>query len=217
MRLFWIGSAAGLAFISGGLLLYTEGMQPHVSSVPIIPAQPRHPVTTAMTSETASMSRKVAPAFSVKDVSGKTVSIGSPNADRPQFVYFVLDGCPCSFDAEPIFQDLSQQFKGQVDFVTVTDGDAKKAKQWWMQMSVPYSVISDPKLDLMKAYGATNALFSALISRDGHIVKMWPGYSIDILHEMNRLMAKEAGIPEKPFDTKYAPKDRSSGCAYFLG
>jgi peroxiredoxin len=217
MRLFWIGGAAGLALVFGGLLLYTEGMRPHMSSTQLIPDQPRHPVTPLMTTVTAAMSRKVAPAFSVIDVSGKSVSIGSPNAERPQFVYFVLDGCPCSFDAEPIFQDLSQQFKGKVDFVSVTDADQKKAKQWWMQMSVPFPVISDPKLDLMKAYGATNALFSALISRDGHIVKMWPGYSIDILHEMNVLMSKEAGVPVKPFDTKYAPKDRSSGCAYFLG
>jgi hypothetical protein len=53
-----------------------------------------------------------------------------------------------------------------------------------------------------------------LLSKDGKVVKMWPGYSVDILQEMNSLMAKEAGVPEKPFDTKYAPKQQASGCAF---
>jgi hypothetical protein len=31
---------------------------------------------------------------------------------------------------------------------------------------------------------------------------------------MNSLMSKIAGVPEKPFDTKYAPTTKATGCAF---
>jgi peroxiredoxin len=170
-----------------------------------------------MSKETGAKTEKFAPAFQLKDVDGKDVILASPGGERPQFVYFVLDGCPCSFEAEPLFHDLAERFEGQVDFVSVTDAGVEKAKKWNVQMLVPYPVVSDPKKEVIKAYGAKNSVYSALLSKDGKIVKMWPGYSVRILQEMNAMMAKLSGVPEKPFDTKYAPVADSSGCAFYLG
>jgi peroxiredoxin len=216
MKLPWIGLFGGLALACGGLLLLTAAKRPHVETTDIEFSEPRHPVTPEMTRKADAETRALAPGFTVKDVLGKEVTLASPSADRPQFVYFVMDGCPCSFDAEPLFHDLSKQFKDQVDFVSVTDAKADKAKRWYTQMLVPYPVIADPDLELIKAYKATNSVFSVLLDKSGHIEKMWPGYSVDILKEMNSLMAKLAGVPEKPFDTKYAPIKKSSGCAFPL-
>jgi hypothetical protein len=217
MRLSWIGLPAGLALASAGLLLYTQAQKPHYDGGEIIQPQPKHPVTSDMTRATAAKARKKAPPFIATDVAQKKVYIAQEGSEKPQFLYFVLDGCPCSFDAEPLFQDLYEHLGRRVEFISVTDAEFNKAKRWWHQMTVPYSVVSGSDLTLMKAYEAKNSVYSALISKDGKIVKMWPGYSIDILTEMNQLMSVEAGIPIKPFDTKYAPKERSSGCPFKIG
>ena len=197
-------------------MLLTAAKRPHVEETDIEFGQPRHPVTPEMTVKTDAVAKKVAPAFTVKDVVGKEVTLASPAAERPQFVYFVMDGCPCSFDAEPLFHDLSKQFEGEVDFVSITDAKPEKGKKWFTQMLVPYPVIADPELELINAYKATNSVFSVLIDKNGHIDKMWPGYSVDILKEMNSRMAKLAGVEEKQFDTKYAPIKKTSGCAFLL-
>lgn len=216
MKLPWIGLFGGLALAFGGLLLLTAAKQPHVEQTDIEFSEPRHPVTPEMTKLTDAEAKTVAPGVTVKDVMGKEVALASPAAERPQFIYFVKDGCPCSFDAEPLFHDLSKQFKGDIDFVSVTDATPEKAKRWYTQMLVPYPVVSDPKQDLINTYKATNSVFSMLVDKSGHIDKMWPGYSVDILKEMNSRMAKLAAVPEKPFDTKYAPEKKASGCAFLL-
>jgi peroxiredoxin len=214
MRLFWIGVPAGLALASAGGLLYYMGTLPKVKTVDVISGQPRHPVTAAMSREAEAKAKKIAPAFNTKDVQGKPVVIGSPGAERPQFIYFILENCPCSIEAEPLFQDLAERFEGKVDFISVTNAGPEKAKQWDVQMLPSYPVISDPAKEIIRAYEAKNSVYSALLSRGGQIVKLWPGYSVDILKDMNSLMAKESGSHEKPFDTKYAPKQQSSGCAF---
>ena len=63
-------------------------------------------------------------------------------------------------------------------------------------MLVPYPVISDHSEELINAYKATNSVFSVLLDRRGRIDKMWPGYSVGILKEMNSRMARLAGVPE---------------------
>ena len=81
-------------------------------------------------------------------------------------------------------------------------------------MDVPYPVVPDPTKRIIHAFEAKNALYSALVSTGGRIVKMWPGYSKDLLLEMNTTLAREAGVPEKPFDTKFAPIEKSTGCTF---
>ena len=183
-------------------------------SVPgMLPFGPAHPVTSKMEEETAARSRKAAPVLSLTSYDGKPVSLGR-ETDRPIFVYFVKQGCPCSFDAEPLFNDLYDHLNRKVDFVSVTDADEKGAKRWSTEMSVPYPVISDTKAHAMHLYGAKSSVYGALLDRKGRIVKMWPGYSKGFLREMNTLMSKVAEIPEKPFDTKYAPIEKATGCAF---
>jgi len=201
-----------------GGLLWVEAKarseMPYSSSKDIFSSEPRHLVTQQMTAETQARQNALEPVVNTFDVAGKPVSIGSRTAPRPEFVYFVVDGCPCSFDAEPLFHDLYKQFKGSVDFVSVTNGSLEKAKLWSSELSVPYPVVADPKEEIIHAYGAKAAIYSVLITKDGHIARMWPGYSKDLLLEMNSLMAKLSGLPERKFDTKYAPKTKATGCAF---
>ena len=215
MRTLWITVPAGLAFASAGGLMLLLANQGHTSGPTInLREAVEHPVTAEMTRETDAKAAKVATAFAVQDFEGKPVTIAPANGERPQFLYFVLDGCPCSYDAEPLMQRLSKRYKGKIDFVTVTNAETQKAREWSVQMLVPYPVISDAKKEIIDAYGAKSSVYSVLISKDGKIVKMWPGYSKDILAEQNKMMAKVAGVKETPFDAQYAPVERATGCAF---
>lgn len=205
---------AGLALACAGAALIVAANRPHSSETQDLVAPARHLVTPIMLRETAAETKKPAPAVHALDSEGKEVALGSTNALRPQFVYFVLDGCPCSFDAEPLFHKLAKQFAGKVDFVSVIDAPKSRAHEWATQMLVDYPVIPDPDKKIIHAYGARASVYSALLDRDGRIVKMWPGYSADYLREMNKLMADVSGTPERPFDPEYAPKVKATGCAF---
>jgi hypothetical protein len=53
-----------------------------------------------------------------------------------------------------------------------------------------------------------------LLDQNGLIVKRWAGYSQDYLVEMNIEMSKLINEKPIPFDTAYAPKNRTSGCSF---
>lgn len=215
MKPLWLAVPATLALVSGGAVLLMASQDPIViGEQKLLQAPVRHEVTAVMNKETAAQTKKIAPAFEVKDVEGKVVTLAPANGQRPQFVYFVLDGCPCSFDAEPLFQELYERYKGKIDFISVTDGDEKKARTWSDQMLVPYAVVPDPNLEIIHAYNARSSVYSALVTPDGHIEKMWPGYSKGILEEQNKKMAEALGIKPEPFDAKYAPVEKAAGCAF---
>lgn len=176
-------------------------------------SEPRHPVTPEMEKAVSKLDRKVAKFFKLPNTDGKTTLIGG-EGDKPMFVYFVKKGCPCSFDAEPILQKLYAHLGGKVEFVSVSDAATADAAKWKKDLHTPYSVVSDPKLETMKAYEAEASVYSTLIDRHGMIVKRWAGYSKAYLVEMNELMAKQLGEEPKPFDTQYAPEKTSTGCSF---
>ncbi len=175
--------------------------------------QPRHPVTAEMEAGVTKLDRKVGKFFRLPDTTGKQTLIGG-QGPKPQFLYFVKKGCPCSFDAEPLLQSLYKHFGGRVDFISVTDASPADALKWVSDLKVPYPVVSDPKLETMEAYQAPASTYSTLLDKNGLIVKRWAGYSKEYLVEMNTEMAKALGEEVKPFDTQYAPLTRTSGCTF---
>jgi hypothetical protein len=123
-------------------------------------------------------------------------------------VVFIKNGCPCSIDAQPLFNRLARKYQGKVDFIGIID---KEGEEFSNQFLVAFPVVEEPSKGLMKAYDARASVYTALIARNGHIVKMWPGYSADWLKEMNALMAKASATKETPFDPQNAPKEKASG------
>ncbi|RYG17380.1 hypothetical protein EON82_23935 [bacterium] len=169
----------------------------------------RHEVTAQMELETKAQANRLAPVFDRKDVFGKDARAGK--GDRPQMVIFIKNGCPCSIDAQPLFNRLARKYEGKVDFVGIID---KEGKEFSNQFLVAFPVVEEPSKGLMKAYDARASVYTALIARNGHIVKMWPGYSAGWLKEMNALMAKASATKETPFDPQYAPQEKASGCPF---
>lgn len=211
-KFFILAVAAALAS-AGGLMVYLS-TQPVVVNQPIISSEPRHLVTPEMTKFTDGRALKVAAAFERTDPFGKKVRTADTTSGRPQFVYFIKDGCPCSVEVEPLFHDLSKRFGDKIDFIGVINRKDDIARRWHTEMFMPYTVVADPSLEIIKAYGATNSAFSALVSRGGKIVKMWPGYSIGLIKDMNATMASETGQKATTIDTKWAPKKAASGCRF---
>ena len=178
-------------------------------------SQPRHPVTAEMADRVKKLNRKVGKFFKLPDSNGKPVLIGG-QGPKPQFLIFVKKGCPCSYDAEPLMQDLYKHFGGRVEFIEVTDADIADAHAWATDkdLHIPYPVVSNKKLDVMEAYQAPASTYSTLLDQNGLIIKRWAGYSKDYLEEMNQEMSKVLGEKATVFDSKYAPKAHTSGCTY---
>lgn len=169
----------------------------------------KHFVTARMELESKAAANKVAPAFTRKDPYGTEVSVGK--GPRPQFVLFIKRGCPCSIDAQVLFSRLALKFKDSVEFVGIIDKDGK---EFATQFKASFPVVEEPSLGLMKAFDARASVYCALVARNGHIVKMWPGYSGPWMKEMNALLSKAAAVKETPFDPQYAPEEKTSGCPF---
>lgn len=198
--------------VSGGTILYLASTRG--KTVPGVDLnQPRHPVKPEMEAAVTKLNQRAAPLYKLPDTTGKSVSIGG-QGDRPQFIYFIKKGCPCSFDAEPLFHDLYKKFAGKIDFISITDAEFKDAKKWSIDLKVPYSVVPNPKLEVMEAYQAPSSVYNSLVSKEGIIVHRWAGYSKGYLTEMNEEMSKLVGEELKPFDVKYAPVANTTGCSY---
>ncbi len=204
----------GIGLFCVGILLFVNAKPSSKDDSGIIYGQPRHLVTDDMIRDTAKMSREVAPAYTLDDVKGEPAQIAGKDLPRPQFVLFILDGCPCSIDAQPIFNAFAKHWTGKVDFIGVINDDTKKGRAWVSDYRPIFPVVPDGEKRIINAYKARQSVYCALVSRSGHIVKMWPGYSVDMLKEMNDTLASEVGEKPRPFDTQYAPKVRTTGC-YF--
>jgi len=176
-------------------------------------SKPRHPVTPEMAAEVKNLNLKTAKLFKLPNTRGVATAIGGAGP-KPQFVYAIKKGCPCSFDAEPLMQALYKHFDGKIEFIGVTDAEQKDALRWESDLRVPYSVVSNPKVEVMQEYQFPASVYCSLIDTRGVIVKRWAGYSRSYLAEMNVEMAKLLKQEPKPFDSKYAPDANTSGCSF---
>jgi hypothetical protein len=209
----WIGIGIGLVF---GYFTYnvvnlanTRGKVDPTMDF----SKPRHPVTPEMVSEVKKLNLKTAKLFKLPNTRGKLTAIGG-SGPRPQFIYAIKKGCPCSFDAEPLMQALYKHFQGKIEFVGVTDAEQKDALKWESDLRVPYAVVSNPKVEVMQEYQFPASVYCHLVDTRGVIVKRWAGYSRSYLAEMNVEMATLLKEKPRPFDSQYAPEANTSGCSY---
>lgn len=214
MRLTYVSLPLSLLLVAGGIYLATR-------PAPVIEGdlkdlEPRHPVTQIMLEESERMKLKLAPDFSGRDTDGKTWTRDELSDGKPTVFLFIKYGCPCSIDAQPIFNKLSEKFKGKANFVGVIDVEGAKASQWVTENRPSFRVLTDPELKIVRAYEAKNSVYTFLVGQDHRIEKLWPGYWVDMLKELNSLLSKDVQEKQVAFDTLYAPKAPSSGCTFML-
>lgn len=173
----------------------------------------RHYVSNRMISETERMATKPAPLFELKDPEGATHSLKEMIKEAPVLVYFINHECPCSVDAEPMFNAFASAYR-QVKVVGIIDGDVALAKTWIKENKPNHLILIDSKSKTMQAYKAESSVYTALVTQSGKIVKMWPGYSQAMMEEVSKAMADLVGAPVVQLDKKLAPDEMAAGCAF---
>lgn len=211
MRLIYVSLPLSLLLIGAGIYLATRPAPTIEGNIADL--EPRHPVTKIMLDEAERLKLKSAPEIQLPDSDGKEQSLSK---DKPTVVLFIKEGCPCSIDAQPIMNKLAEKFKGKAQFLGIIDVDGQKQKQWIAENRPVFPIVADTSLNLMKGYGALNSVYTFLVGPDHRIEKMWPGYWVDMLKELNARLCKDISEKVTEFDPLYAPIAKSSGCAYHI-
>lgn len=200
----------GVVFATVGGIMYFASAGSGPSDDPEI----RHPVSEKMLADASMMTAKAAPYFRIKDAHGLDVQIGGAGK-RPQLVYFILDGCPCSVNAQPLFNKLYLRYKDRVDFVGVINVSQSKAIDYAGQMTLLHPLVCDESLRITKAFGARQSTYNVVIRPDGMIDKLWPGYSQKTVLDLDRRLAKLTHSTDPPIDASLAPEEMASGCFFY--
>lgn len=133
---------------------------------------------------------------------------------RPTVLIFIKEGCPCSEAAEPCFRRLFAAYGHRASFFGVIDGGPPEAADWTRRHETPYPVIPDRDLEIIRAYGAERSAYAALVTSDGIVDHLWPGYSGAMLRELGARLATDLGTAEARLDIADAPVELTSGCMF---
>lgn len=143
--------------------------------------------------------------------SGTAVSRLAVDSNRPTVVVFVLPDCPCSIGYEPYVHRLHQAYGDQAAFIEVVSGNGTAAEQWKQQQQTPFTVIGDESGNVAREFGALRSAYTALVL-NGRIVKLWPGYSVEMLQELGGIISTETKTAAVSLDVAGAPEHLTSGC-----
>lgn len=175
----------------------------------------RHPVTPEMEKAAAALKRTPAPKFMLTDHDSHQVGTGDLQLGKPSVLFFIKDGCPCSIEAQPVFNSLAKAYGGDAQFFGVIDSDTQAATAFVQANIVPFRMICDPKKGLMKGFQIQASASMALVDGKGQIVQIWPGYSQETMRQLNFLLGTLAKTGPREFDDADAPKTPTAGCTYF--
>lgn len=175
-----------------------------------------HRVTPVMLREAARADGADASPFAADATDGRSTSLSDLTMSRPLVLLFIQDGCPCSEAAQPFFNDLHAAYGDRVQFAGVIDGDLAAARAWAVANHVPFRILADPDLEIVKHYQVKNSAYSVLIQAGGRIETMWPGYSESMLRDLGNRLARLARTPPHPLSVSTAPTEMYSGCPYPL-
>jgi peroxiredoxin len=184
------------------------------ADIVIVEGPRKHLVTPAMLEATGKMTKQVAPSFRVEATDGQTYRLEDVTSEMPLVLIFIKDGCPCSAAAQPFFDRLSAAYIDDVRFLGVIDADVSRAKEWAKENRVPFPILADPESRIVHNYKAESSAYVALVSKEGTIEKLWPGYSAQMLNDASERLARLSGSEPRPVDTTDAPAEMTTGCPY---
>lgn len=206
------------AMVSIPLSLVMAGFGIYLSQqrdVVVAPVQPTHPVTAEMLKDASRQNLRPAPAFRLVDArTKKPFDTAQTFAQQPTLVLFIKEGCPCSIEAQPVFNDLARAYAGKVQFLGITDAKPDLAREWAQTNEASFPVLSDPGLGAMKAYAAPRSAYFALVNLDGRIERFYPGYNKETIADVNDRIAKLVGQWPASVDLTHVPERPTSGCSY---
>jgi peroxiredoxin len=136
-----------------------------------------------------------APAFELKGLDGKPVSLSEELAGGPVVLAFFKVSCPTCQYAFPFFERLHKVYGSKgVTLVGVSQNDAKETAAFIKEFGITFPVLLDDTRSYLvsNAYGLTNVPSIFWIAQDGEIEISSVGWLKADFEEINRRMA-EAG------------------------
>jgi peroxiredoxin len=111
---------------------------------------------------------KKAPGFTIKDLSGKDVSLSSFK-DGPILLNFWATWCPYCREERQYLNDLYREFrdKGLIIVAVSTDRSPKKVESYLQLIPADFVVLHDHKKEAATLYGVFSIPTSFLIDSDG--------------------------------------------------
>jgi peroxiredoxin len=136
-----------------------------------------------------------APAFELKGLDGKPVSLSEELAGGPVVLAFFKVSCPTCQYAFPFFERLQKVYGSKgVTLVAVSQNDAKETAAFIKEFGITFPVLLDDtrSYPVSNAYGLTNVPSIFWIAQDGEIEISSVGWLKADFEEISRRMA-EAG------------------------
>lgn len=178
------------------------------------PVPVTHRATPSMLSSARESEGKDANSFRAEAADGTTYTLGDLTMSRPLVLVFIKDGCPCSESAQPFLNRLHEVYGSRARFAGVIDSDAPSATRWGSANGVPFPLLLDPGLEIVRRYGVENSAYVVLVGAGGKVEKAWPGYSTNMLRELGQRLSRMTGLPERLLQLADAPAEMYSGCPY---
>ena len=177
-------------------------------------AKTEHPITETMLKEATQLAGSSAPKFEASNSNGKMVNLQDLSQSKPIALVFIEKECPCSKDATPFYNQIQAAFGDKAKVVGVINATASYAAEWAKKIGWKGQLVSDPELKIINAYNAKGSIYTSLIAANGTIVKSYPGYSRDMLSELNNKLASLVKITAPTLKLSQAPKDMVAGCPF---
>ncbi len=166
------GACSGQSVPSGG----ASGV-PHVDTARGGASYLPGPLAPGASFAPADTAAPIAPDFTLSLLDGTSVTASKLWADRPLVLDFFATYCTACATAQAELSQLAQDFRGRVAFLGITGSqDTPEAIGTYLdRYAVPYAVALDPKGTAWLRYAVHEPPLVALVSRDGRILRGWPG------------------------------------------
>ncbi len=143
------------------------------------------------------LANDTAPAFTLRDVSGQTVSLGDALKRGPVVAAFLKVSCPVCQFTFPFLERLHQAYgKHGATVLGISQDDARDTKDFWKEYGLTFPALVDGDgYPVSNEYGLTNVPTVMLIAPDGGVKVSGHGFSRDDLEKMSAELARHTGLP----------------------
>ncbi len=153
-----------------------------------------------------------APLFNGTMADGKSFKLSTELQKGPAMLYFISETCPVTKAATPFYKKLTAAYMAKgLRVLGIFNGNKQHFLNWQKENRVSFPVILDPSYQIINSYKVEHAPSTALIDKNGTIVKFWSGYSRGYLQDAGARAAKMLKISALKVDFSSAPSDPQAG------